>query len=111
MKHIIEAFGSIVVMMLSMFLCIGVCNVCGIVAEAKELKADIIAEIENSNFNPKVIDACKMQAESMGYEVQITNCVYDDRQDIQSAEVILHYSYRMPLLGIEEMRATRGIAR
>lgn len=94
-----------------MFLCIGVCNVCGIISDAKEYKADIIAEIENSNFNPKVIDACKTQAETMGYEVQITNCVYDDRQDIRSAEVILWYTYRIPLLGIEEKRITRGIAR
>ena len=74
-------------------------------------KADVIAEIENSNFNPDVISACISQAQSAGYTLQVSGYVYDADHDIQSAEVIVSYSYEMPLLGISKTQSTRGIAR
>ena len=111
MKHIISVFVTMFSFILHLFLCIAVSNVSGAITEAKELKADVIAEIENSNFNPNVIDACIRQAKDAGYFMQVTNCIYDERQKIQTAEVIVSYQYEIPFLGIYETMTTRGIAR
>lgn len=111
MKHIVGVFGTLIAMMLNTFLCISVINVSGAVAEAKEFKADVVAEIENSNFNQNVIDACIQQAQVEGYQLEITNCTYDERNAIKTAEVILIYKYEIPFLGIQEEKTTRGMAR
>lgn len=111
MKNIIGAFGTLLVLMVNMFMCIAVSSASGTVAVAKEYKADVVAEIENSNFNPYVIAGCIRQAEEAGYQLQVTNCTYNEENDIQTAEVILSYSYYLPLFGISKTMTTRGIAR
>ncbi|MBQ8280622.1 MAG: hypothetical protein IJZ23_12340 [Roseburia sp.] len=111
MKNIIEAYGSILILLLNVFACIAVTNASTISAEAKEYKAAVVAEIENSNFNPHVISSCKTQAAQAGYLLEITNCIYDEYQNIQTAEVVLTYSYYLPLFHIQETKTTRGIAR
>lgn len=111
MKHIIGAFSALLILMLNSFLCITVSTVSAEVAAAKEYKEDVIAEIENSNFNPAVIQQCIAQASAEGYRLSVTNCVYEEDNNIQSAEVILEYTYRLPLFGITETKTTRGIAR
>lgn len=111
MKHIISAYGTMFILMLNVMICISICNVSLTVAEAKEFKAGVIAEIENSNFNIAVINGCIEQAETAGYTLSITNCIYDENNNIQTAEIILKYAYKIPLLGISEIKTTRGIAR
>lgn len=111
MKQIVGAFGILIVLLFNLFICSTVANASGAVAEAKEYKAAVVAEIENSNFNQNVINACISQAQAEGYSLQVTNCVYDINNDIQTAEVILTYSYEMPLFGIAVTKTTRGIAR
>lgn len=111
MKNIIGVFGTLMMLVIYFFACIAVGNAGITVAEAKEFKAQVVAEIENSNFNPNVIEGCIRQAENAGYQLQVTSCMYDERYGMQSAEVILTYSYEIPLLGIFETRTTRGIAR
>lgn len=111
MKHIIGAFSTLVILVLNIFICIAMVTVSGNVAEAKEYKADVVAEIENSNFNPNVIHGCMAQAEDAGYTLQLTSCTYDELHNIQTAEIILTYSYEIPLFGIRETKTTRAIAR
>ena len=111
MKHIVAIFGTLIVMMLNTFLCISIINVSGAIAAAKEFKADVVIEIENSNFNQNVIDACIYQAQALGYQLEITNCIYDEQNAIKTAEVILTYKYAIPLLGIVGEQTTRGLAR
>lgn len=111
MKYIIEAFGVMVVLAFNLFLCIGVIGVSADVAAAKEYKADVIAEIENSNFNPKVIEGCRQQARQQGYELDVSSYCYDPWSDRRIAEVELTYAYDIPLLGISQQKVTRGIAR
>lgn len=111
MKYIIGAYTTLMFLALNIMLCITVANVSGRMSAAKEYKADVIAEIENSNFNRSVMDGCIRQAKILGYELQITDCVYDERNDIQTAEVIVSYRYEIPFLGIDGMMITRGIAR
>lgn len=111
MKHIIGAFGTLIVLLLNIFICIAVNNASGRAAAAREYKADVIAEIENSNFNPAVINSCISQASAEGYTLQVAPCTYDEDGIIQTAEVILSYSYDLPIFGISETKSTRGIAR
>ncbi len=111
MKYIIEAFSILVSLMFQLFLCVAVVTVSADVAAAKEYKADVVAEIENSNFNPNVIAACKEQASVQGYSLEVTTCLYDEELDYRIAEVELTYAYEIPLLGVSQERVTRGIAR
>ena len=78
---------------------------------ADEYKADVIAEIEDSNFNAQVMEHCKKQAEEAGYDLTVTPCEYDADGDLSLAEVTLSYSYEVPLIGIEEKKQLRGVAR
>lgn len=111
MRNIIGAFSALVILVLNLFLCISVSSTSAAVSAAKEYKADVIAEIENSNFNPGVINACVQQARELGYSLEVNGYVYDEANDIQSAEVVVTYSYEMPLFGIAKTQMTRGIAR
>lgn len=111
MKHIISAFGILVSLMLSLFICVNVISASGQTVAAKEYKADVIAEIENSNFNPNVIASCISQASNAGYQLEVKACTYDEEANIQTAEVILTYNYQLPLFGISDTKTTRGIAR
>lgn len=111
MKYIVEAFGVMVVLAFNLFLCIGMIGVSADVAAAREYKADVIAEIENSNFNPNVIEACRQQAGQQGYELAVSSYCYDAQNDRRIAEVELTYAYEIPLLQISQQKVTRGIAR
>lgn len=111
MKYIIEAFSILFVVILNLFLCIGIVTVSADVAAAKEYKAEIVAEIENSNFNPIVIEACKQQASLQGYSLDVRPIVYDTLNDRRIAEVELTYTYEIPLLGVSQQRVTRAAAR
>lgn len=111
MKHIISAFSTLLVLVLNLLLITMILTVSVKTAAAKEYKAAVVAEIENSNFNPKVISGCIKQAADSGYTLEVNRCVYDERNDICTAEVLLGYTYEIPLFGICESKITRGIAR
>ena len=111
MKYIIEVFSVLLLLVLQLTVCVAVVSVGAQVAAAKEYKAQVVAELENSNFNPVVIAGCKEQAETLGYELEIVPCVYDDTYARQIAEVRLTYHYQIPLLGVSQERVARGIAR
>ena len=110
MAQIIRFVSNIVLMLLGFFLCISIVAGVYTKTQAEEYKADVIAEIENSNFNQTVIENCMTQAKEAGYEMQIRPCCYDVDGDATLAEVILAYSYQVPLLGISEKKELRGIA-
>lgn len=111
MKNIISAYAILFILICNLGICIQLAGAGSQTAAAHEYKASIVAEIENSNFNPNVIAGCSRQATAAGYHLNVRTSTYDADCDIQSAEVILEYSYSMPLFGIYETRTTRGIAR
>ena len=57
MKQVIGAFGILFILMINIFVCTGLIGAGGQIAAAKEYKSQVVAELENSNFNPVVIDA------------------------------------------------------
>ena len=111
MKQIIGAFGTLIILVMNIFICIMLGTASGQAAAAREYRADVTAQIENSGFNPNVIAGCTAQASAEGYSLQVVPCTYDADSRVQTAEVILSYSYEMPLFGIAETRTTRGMAR
>ena len=111
MKYIIEAFSILTVLMMNLLVCIGLLTASVDVAAAKEYKADVVAEIENSDFNPNVIVECESQAQALGYLLEVTPVVYQGTNERCIAQIKLTYNYGIPLLGISQQRVTRGIAR
>lgn len=111
MKHIISAFSMLLVLTLNLLICIMMFTVTAKTAAAKEYKAAVIAEIENSNFNPGVIAGCIDEAAKQGYTLDVNCCVYDERKQLCAAEILLAYTYEIPLFGISDTKITRGIAR
>lgn len=110
MKNIISTYGTLFVLLCNIFICIQISTASAQTAAAHEYKASVIAEIENSNFNPNVIQACISQATAAGYILEVQVCEYDAENDIKTAEIILEYSYEIPLLGVSSAKTTRGIA-
>lgn len=111
MKIIIEIYSIFLMLLLTMAAGISVTAAQEQVAQAKQFQLESVAEIENSNFNPAVVDACVRGAAESGYGLSVTPKTYDVYNDISTAEVVLTYAYNVPLFGIEETRSVRGIAR
>ncbi len=108
MKHVIEAFSVLFVMILNLFLCMTVLTASADAAAAKRFTADVVAEIENSNFNSRVVESCRIRAEKSGYELAVIPGNYGKQK---LARVRLTYSYRLPLLALEAHKTTEAVAR
>lgn len=111
MSQIFHFFTNIVLMLIAFFVCISVASAVQKKADADAFKADVVAEIENCNFNENVRAACVQEASEAGYVLEIVPCSYDADFDVQLAKVTLTYSYEVPLLGIKRDKTLRGIAR
>lgn len=111
MKHIIEGFSVLLILLFNMVIVISVIGVSAKVAAAKEYKAAVVTEIENSNFNTNVIAACIEDADRHGYSLEVDACVFGDDVERQMAQVRLTYDCDIPILGIASKRVARGIAR
>ena len=64
MKNIINAFTTLFFYLLCVFCAAALLTASAQTAAAKEYKADVITEIENSDFNQAVITSCISQAQS-----------------------------------------------
>ncbi len=80
-------------------------------AAARNYHADVISEIECSNFNSGVIDACRQQAQDAGYDLNVRTMNYDAEGHVMTAEVILEYNYAIPILNLVTDHEVRGFAR
>lgn len=111
MKAIVEVYGVLLMLLLTAASGLSVTAAQEKTAQAKRFKTEVIAEIENSDFNPSVMEGLKVSAAASGYTLEITPSTYDEDNSITTAEVVLTYAYKASLFGIEEVRTTRGIAR
>lgn len=80
-------------------------------AAARNYHADVINEIECSNFNEGVIEACRLQAQEAGYELKVKTMNYDAAGHVITAEIILGYEYAIPVLNLITKHEVRGFAR
>lgn len=111
MSKIISAFSTLFTVLVILYAGAALITAGADVAAANEYKANVVAEIENSNFNPYVVAECINQAQTAGYQLEILNTSYDEANNVNTARVILTYDYKMPILGIHASHETRGIAR
>ncbi len=80
-------------------------------ANARNYHADVISEIECSNFNDAVISSCRQQAKEAGYELVVKTMEYNPQEHTKMAEVILHYEYAIPVLNLVTDHQVRGFAK
>ena len=107
MKNIINTFTTLLFYLLCVLGGAALLTASAQTAAAKEYKADVITEIENSDFNQTVITSCISQAQSAGYTLAVTPSADADGETV-SADVVLSYSYKIPIFGIEKTHMTRG---
>lgn len=113
MSTTIKTYIGIFVLFLSVFAMAGMLSANIDAAAARDFHASMIAEIEDANFAPSVVNACKTQALSAGYELLIDggSIVYDADQKPTLMEVVLRYHYRIDFFGIVNTQQIRGFAR
>ena len=111
MGQILKAYLGIFFLLIIGLVGIGVVAAGAEVSAARNYHADVIGEIECSNFNPAVVAACKSQAQESGYQLTIADMVYDAESNQQMAEVILSFEYAIPILNLVSNREIRGFAR
>lgn len=125
MSQIIKAFTGVFFLLLFVMLGSGIISAQLESARAREYKDAVVAEIENSGFNPNVMNSCIRQAGADGYQLKIT--VYQEGEqaveinhagettasqfrNVTMAEVVLHYEYKIAFLNYSSSRSVRGYA-
>ena len=113
MSTTIKTYVGIFILLLSVFTMAGVMSACIDANNARDFHASVVAEIEDSNFAPSVINACKTQAANAGYELLIdeSSIVKDEDGKPTLMEVILRYNYHVDFLGVISTQQIRAFAR
>lgn len=123
MSQAIKAFMGVFFLLMLLLLGVGILSAQMDVSDALNYKSDMIAEIENSNYSPAVLNACIRQATDNGYTVEIktyapqkgtvtyTEPNVKDTTDVVMAEIILTYPYRIGILDSVTNHQVRGFAR
>lgn len=111
MGQVMKAYLGIFFLMLMGLVGIGVVAAGIEVNAARNYHADVVSEIECSNFNSSVIASCKQQAQNAGYQLEVADLVYDTVRNQRMAEVILSFDYAIPILNLVSNHEVRGFAR
>lgn len=123
MSQVIKSFMGMFFLLALLLLGVGILSAQTDVSDALDYKADIIAELENSNYNAEVINACIRQANENGYSIEIktfapgnqtvsyTTPDAADTTKVVMAEVKLKYVYRIGFLNAVTEHQVRGYAR
>ena len=111
MGQVIKTYLGIFFLMVTGVVGIGVVTAGIQSANARNYHADVISEIECSNFNDSVVSACRKQAELEGYKLKVKTMAYDAQGHTKWAEVILDYKYAIPALNLVTDHQVRGFAK
>lgn len=123
MSQIIKTFIGTFFILLLIFLGTGIISAQIDVSNAQNYKADVVAEIENSNYSPSVINACIRQAKSSSYKLSVkvyarekaavtyTEPAVMDTDGVEMAEVVLTYPYTITFLNSITEHSVRGYTR
>ena len=93
MKNIISAFTTLFFYLLCVFGAAALLTASAQTAAAKEYKADVIAEIENSDFNRDVISSCISQAQSAGYTLTVTPSANAEGETVSADVIPVSYTH------------------
>lgn len=113
MSITIKTYVGMFLLLLSVFTMAGIMSASIDANNARDYHAAVVAEIEDANFAPSVINACKTQAAESGYTLLVdsSSIVSDDTGRATMMEVILSYEYHIPLLNVSNTQQIRGFAR
>lgn len=111
MGQIIKTYLGLFFLLLMGLVGIGVVTAGVQSAAARNYHADVISEIECSNYNAGVIASCRQQAQDAGYDLKVKTMTYDADGHVMTAEVILGYDYAIPILNLVTEHEVRGFAR
>jgi len=123
MSQVFKSFMGVFFILLVLFLGTGIVSAQIDVSHALDYKADLVAELENSNYSAQVINGCIAQAAEQGYGISIktftegggtkvyTTPSASDTTDVVMAEVVLTYPYRIGFLNSITEHQVRGYAR
>lgn len=111
MGTIIKAYVGLFFTVLTLVLGVSIADIGVEEYAAQDFHADVIEEIESSNFSPSVIQACIDQANEAGYELTVNSIVSDVDNNVQMAEVVMKYKYIIDIFDISTEHEKRGFAR
>lgn len=123
MSQVLKAFMGMFFIFMMLLLGIGILSAQVDVSNALDYKSDVVAELENSNYSPSVINSCIQQAVDNGYTIEIktytpgnSTVTYTrpnaaDTTDVVMAEVTLTYPYTIGFLNEVTDHQVRGFAR
>ncbi|MCI9445881.1 MAG: hypothetical protein HFH36_00540 [Lachnospiraceae bacterium] len=111
MGQIMKAYLGIFFLLVTGMVGIGVVTAGIQSANARNYHADVISEIECSNFNDAVVASCKQQAQEAGYQLVVKTMDVNVQEHAKVAEVILHYEYAIPVLNLVTDHQVRGFAK
>lgn len=117
-----KSFIGIFFILLSVFVSISIISANMDADHAKAFKENVVTQIEDSDFNARVINACITEAENSvclsvtvyredGTKETYTDATAADTSDACMAEIILNYTYKIAFLNVETDHEARGFAR
>lgn len=118
-----KSFIGIFFILLSVFVSISIISADMDADHAKAFKENVVTQIEDSDFNAQVINACITEAAKQQYAMTVTvyredgtkatytDATAADTSDVCMAEIILKYKYRIAFLNIKTDHEARGFAR
>ncbi|MFI3208297.1 MAG: hypothetical protein R3Y40_04110 [Eubacteriales bacterium] len=127
MKLIIETFVTIIFLTMAVFLATQIIGSQITINGANDFHVNVVQEIEESNFSESVIEACKAEAEELGYTLSVAidstsmyqcascNNIWEEDQEVcplcgseytyinytsHKGEVVLDYTVELAVLGV-----------
>lgn len=125
MSQIVKAFLGVFLTLFIAVVALGVLITYMEVMNAQDMQARIVDELENSDFNVAVMQACFKQCEKAGYDLSVTlfsegtvvTAVHSwqevpaSLESVTVAKVEMKFPMKSTLLGIDQSRTFVGYAR
>ena len=106
MKIAIEIFTSLLILIITVAVCIGIISSDLAVMEARDYYQSCVNELQESNFADSVALACISDAAEEGYTLSI-DIVEADNGD-RAATITMEYKYKIAPLGISQKKTIQG---
>ncbi len=105
MKQIIDAFLTIFLVLILVFVGVGVVQSASEGTKATSFMTDCVDMIESSDYSASVISSLKTQAEAQGYEWNI-DLTQNDEGVYTGGRLTLTYDIHIPFIGYEDTKTS-----
>ncbi len=125
MSQIMKAYTGIFLILFLTFTAAGILAAFITIADAQDMHASMVNELENSSFYPAVLEESFARAEEAGYQLSITlyqedytvavctnrNSVPQDTSKVTSAKLELTFPFQVSFLGVSSEHTFCAYAR